>query len=102
MSQELPTTAYSTILSDGNYLWVDKMGFSKYNTMYNWLDMIWYSNNVQINNKLNYNGKEKRVGPYLVDGYDPKNNMIYEFHGCYFHGHDPANCSITRKISCEK
>ena len=77
LSQELPTTAYSTILGDGNYLISD-------------------SNNVKINHKLNYNGKEK------CDWYDPKNNMIYEFHGCYFHGHNPANCSITRKISCEK
>ena len=69
-------------------------------TMYNWLDFVSESKGIKINHRLN-NGKEKRVGPYLVDGYDPRNNVIYEFHGCYVHGHDPAHCPLTQKISSE-
>ena len=33
-----------------------------------------------------YNGGEKKIGNYYVDGYDNITNTIYEFHGCYFHG----------------
>ena len=69
--------------------------------MFNWMDSIVKENNIQINHKLNY-GSEKRVGPYLVDGYDPHNNVIYEFHGCYFHGDSPTTCPLTRKITSEK
>lgn len=27
-----------------------------------------------------------------VDGYHAESNTIYEFHGCYFHGHPPDKC----------
>jgi hypothetical protein len=45
-------------------------------------------------------GRSKRVGPYLVDGYIPSENMILEFHGCMFHGCPPDTCPITKKIIC--
>ena len=35
---------------------------------------------------------EVRIGPYLVDGYDPNTRTLYEFNGCYFHG-----CSHCKK-----
>lgn len=41
-------------------------------------------------------GGEKRVGPYPVDGYDGNTNTIYQFQGCYFHGHE---CRLTEKIT---
>ena len=25
---------------------------------------------------------------YFADGFDPKNQTIYEFHGCSYHGHE--------------
>jgi hypothetical protein len=28
----------------------------------------------------------------VVDGFDSSNNTIYEFNGCYFHGH---NCELN-------
>ena len=24
---------------------------------------------------------------FLVDGYEPKTNTVYQFHGCHWHGH---------------
>ena len=35
---------------------------------------------------------EVRIGPYLVDGYDPNTQTMNEFNGCYFHG-----CSDCKK-----
>ncbi len=54
--------------------------------MFDWMNWLIYDENISIKHKMNY-GKEKRVGPYLVDGYDLNTHTIYEFMGCYFHGH---------------
>ena len=35
---------------------------------------------------LNDNGKKTPV-PFLVDGYEPETKIVYQFHGCYSHGH---------------
>ena len=43
-------------------------------------------------------GQEKRVGPFPVDGYDGRTNTIFQFHGCYFHGHQ---CRLTERVSDE-
>ncbi|MCG8032144.1 MAG: hypothetical protein JAZ03_08205 [Candidatus Thiodiazotropha taylori] len=40
-------------------------------------------------------GCEKRIGPYPVDGYDKANKTVYQFHGCYFHGH---LCDVTKNV----
>ena len=34
---------------------------------------------------------KKRVGLYLVDGFDPQTNNVYKFLGCYHHGHNPCD-----------
>lgn len=39
-----------------------------------------------------FNGRQKltpfdKNTKYAVDGYDPENNVVYQFHGCCFHGH---------------
>ena len=35
---------------------------------------------------LNDKGK-KEPASFLVDGYDPETNTVYQFHGCHWHGH---------------
>ena len=35
---------------------------------------------------LNIKEKQYRIGKYIVDGYDPDTNTIYEFNGDYWHG----------------
>uniref|UniRef100_A0A1Y1L1R3 DNA-directed DNA polymerase n=1 Tax=Photinus pyralis TaxID=7054 RepID=A0A1Y1L1R3_PHOPY len=42
--------------------------------------------------------KEARVGGVKVDGYCPKTNEVFEFHGCYYHG-CPKCFKYTRNAS---
>lgn len=48
-------------------------------------------------------GGEKQIGPYFLDGYDPINNVGYEFHGCYFHGcpkcYSPSTFNSVRQLT---
>lgn len=36
----------------------------------------------------NSSTSECKIGPYRVDGYSPSRKTIYEFYGCYYHGHE--------------
>ena len=62
--------------------------------MYEWMDFIAKTEGLKIQHKLN-SGKEKKVGPYPVDGFDQEHNTILQFHGCYWHGH---NCWLTKSV----
>ncbi len=33
-----------------------------------------------------FNGLEKKIGPYPVDGYCAETDTVYEFQGCWMHG----------------
>ena len=46
-----------------------------------WLDWIEKTNGVKLK-------REFRIGKYWVDAYDINTNTVYEYNGCYFHGHD--------------
>ena len=35
-----------------------------------------------LNNKC-----EEEPVSFLVDGYEPETNTVYQFHGCHWHGH---------------
>ena len=37
-----------------------------------------------------------------VDGYDPKTNTVYEFHGCFFHGCRVCFKPTDRNAMCNK
>ena len=71
---------------------------SSYEKMFYWMDWLNLTKSCQILHLKNQ-GKEKRVGPYLVDGYDCSTNTVYQFQGCYFHGH---SCHLTKHIHKEK
>ncbi|KAK3097803.1 hypothetical protein FSP39_013348 [Pinctada imbricata] len=64
----------------------------KYMLAYHWLNWLNHSSGLNIVHKLNQ-GQEKRVGKYPVDGFDEDSNTIYQFHGCYWHGH---RCWLTK------
>ena len=98
IGQNMPTQMYGIIKKHGANFRVDSDRQHKYMTMYFWMDFISKQKEIKNLHKLN-NGREKRVGPYLVDGYNPSTNTIYEFNGCRFHGHDPSKCAITAKIN---
>ena len=50
-----------------------------------WLDYMMHTKNVHIRHAEN--GGEHRIDNFLVDGFDEENNTVYEFHGCFWHGH---------------
>ena len=50
----------------------------KYMIVYHWLDWVSETQHINIQHKLNQ-GKEKKIGPYPVDGYDESNHVIYQF-----------------------
>ena len=68
-----------------------------YESMFHWMNWLNFSKSYQIMHLKNQ-GKEKRIGPYPVDGYDCRTNTVYQFQGCYFHGHC---CSLTKHIKKE-
>ena len=67
----------------------------RYVQCYNWLDWEAQRGARRIIHRQN-SGREKRIGPYPVDGYDPDRKTVYQFHGCYYHGH---TCYLTSHIT---
>ena len=51
-----------------------------------WTKYLSVSENIRIEHC--FNGKEKRIGQYSVDGYCRKTDTVYEFYGCFIHGCD--------------
>ena len=78
-SQLFPVGGFIRRKADRNFL-PEKN--DKYTLMYRWMDWVAKTEGNQILHKLN-NRKEKRHGKYLADGWDPKNNRIYQFDGCW-------------------
>ncbi|XP_078601001.1 uncharacterized protein LOC144876010 [Branchiostoma floridae x Branchiostoma japonicum] len=58
-----------------------------------WLDWLAQERNLAIRHK--FNSTEKRIGSRRipVDGFCSATGQIFQFHGCYWHGHA---CSLTR------
>lgn len=50
--------------------------------------IAWLSQFDGVKHALNGGEQKIKIGKdvFCVDGYDPKTNTVYEFHGCYFHG----------------
>ena len=61
--------------------------------MFNWMDYLMETENFHILHAHNHIS-EVRIGPYLVDSYDPITRTVYEFNGCYFHG--CSDCKIDQ------
>ena len=59
--------------------------------MLHWMNYLMETEGVHILHARNHIS-EVRIGPYLVEGYDPNTRTVYEFNGCYFHG-----CSHCKK-----
>ncbi len=75
----------------GFYSVLDKCNGYRRSTPYshqsiNWLECL-KAANPDLNILHGENRMEVRVGNFLVDGYDPDTQTVYEFYGCYWHGH---------------
>ena len=58
--------------------------------MFHWMDYVMEKEGINILHARNHIN-EVRIGPYLVDGYDPISRTVYEFNGCHFHGWSDCN-----------
>ena len=74
IGQPLPTGAYIRRLKENNFR-PEKQ--TQHVSMYKWMNWVMKQESIKIIHKLNSN-HEKRVGPYLVDGYCSETNTIYE------------------------
>ncbi|KAK3085829.1 hypothetical protein FSP39_009262 [Pinctada imbricata] len=91
LNQEMPTGPFIRRRRDKEFAPESR---DKYMSAYYWMDWLREMTGQNIKHKMNY-GREKRVGPYPVDGFCSDTDTIFQFHGCYFHGHD---CYITKSI----
>ena len=67
-----------------------------------WLEYLNVAHNKNIVHKLNSkSGDEVKIGRYRVDGYDAGSKTVYEFNGCFFHGHPVciSNMSSINPVS---
>ena len=60
-----------------------------------WLTSVSFTTGHTIRHQTN--GREKRVGKLLVDGWCAETRTAYQFHGCYFHG--CMNCYEPQKTN---
>ena len=85
LMQDMPTGFYVRRKACNQFkpYYVDKWG----QMALQWLEWEAYQGNVHIRHK--YNGKEKRIGRrnLSVDGWCSTTNTVYQFHGCFWHGH---------------
>ncbi len=91
LSQPMPTGIYVRRMVEDNFY--PKLP-QKYISMYFWMEYLNQIENREISHKMN-SGQETRIGPYLVDGYEASSKTIFEFDGCFFHGHPPDLCRLN-------
>ena len=94
ISRPMPTGTYVRRREENGFF---PTKHTRYQLMYIWLEWESEKNNMKIIHALNNNGREVRIGPYLVDGYYANENLIMEFYGCYFHG-----CNCIANVMPEK
>lgn len=81
LSKELNRT-YRAVVKQASLLKLQAPKISGYSRVaIEWLNSFNNSNILHAEN-----GGEQKVLGYYVDGYDPKTNTVYEFHGDKFHG----------------
>ena len=92
LMQNIPT-GYGRRRREENGFKMDRQNGSM--SAHAWLEYLAWTRRIRIDH-LHNNG-EKRIGNHNipVDGFDPVEQKIYQFHGCYWHGHD---CSINAKV----
>ena len=67
-----------------------------------WLEYLRAEHNIDIRHALNSSHGEKRIGNFSVDGFCQSTNTVYEYYGCYHHGHcgeskDPKKWRRTKE-----
>ena len=50
-----------------------------------WIDWLIHEQNIEIQSA--FHGRERKIGPYRVDGFCSELNTVFEFYGDYWHCH---------------
>ena len=82
----MPTGFYSLREKSNNY----KKSTRYSNQALQWLTYLNHEKGKFIKHAENSIHGEVRIENFIVDGFEENTNTVYEFYGCYFHGH---NCN---------
>ena len=88
LMQNMPTGSYTRRMAENEF-----KPKSSVRMAIEWLEWVAHKERIQIRHQLN--NTEKRIGgrKLPVDGFHAQTQTVYQFHGCYWHGHD---CSLNR------
>ena len=56
-----------------------------------WIEWVTHKERIHIRYQLN--NTERRIGAEKRIPFNPETRTVYQFHGCYWHGHD---CALNR------
>ena len=88
LMQNMPTGSYTRRMAENEF-----KPKSSVRMAIEWLEWVAHKEGIYIRHQLN--NTEKRIGgrKLPVDGFHAQTQTVYQFHGCYWHGHD---CSLNR------
>ena len=86
LMQEMPTGCYVRCQEEDQFRPHQSDVWGK--TASEWIE--WEASQLQKHIRHKYNSKEKCIGQRQlpVDGWCAQTNTVYQFHGCYWHGHE--------------
>ena len=82
--EEMPTGYYKVREKTNGYK--REMNYSEASIQ--WLEHVAEERGIHIRHALNSPHGEKRIDNFSVDGFCEATNTVFEYYGCYFHGHD--------------
>ena len=88
LMQNMPTGSYTRRMAENKFKPKGSIQMA-----IEWLEWVAHKEQIHIRHQLN--NTEKHIGDRKlpVDGFNPQTQTVYQFHGCYWHGHD---CSLNR------
>ena len=88
LMQNMPTGSYTRRMAENEFKPKGSIRMA-----IEWLEWVAHKEGIYIRHQLN--NTEKRIGgrKLPVDGFHVQTQTVYQFHGCYWHGHD---CSLNR------
>ena len=86
--QDMPTGSYTRRMAENEF-----KPKSSVRMAIGWLEWVAHKERIHIRHQLN--NTETRIGDRKlpVDGFHAQTQTVYQFHGCYWHGHD---CALNR------
>jgi hypothetical protein len=65
------------------------------NKQIEWLEYLRATSVPDIKHRIN-STNECKIGKYRVDGFSPAKNTVYEFYGCFYHGHKDCISNMNK------